>query len=214
MMVCSSCWPKIRMHRKLVSSPAALRLRRHYRTGTFAPLPLAPRHHPTAHTVLLLALISAASLTARADTTRYVVLNHGRDAGEMVVVASGDSVLVRYFHVDRNRGPRSETRYHLAPDGSITFAEARPLTLDGAPNGPAERVEVSADSVRWVAGKPGAAPAARGAWFRLRNSTPYDLASLARHLLRQPNRSAKLIPSGTASADVVAEATIRTTLGP
>lgn len=163
---------------------------------------------------LLVALLSAASLAVRADTTRYVVLNHGRNAGEMVVIAEGDSVLVRYFHVDRNRGPRSETRYRLASDGSITFAEARPLTLDGQPNGSVERVEVSADSVRWVATPPGAAPTERGAWFRLRNATPYDEATLARYLLRHGDRSAKLMPSGTARAEIVADTTIRTTRGP
>jgi imidazolonepropionase-like amidohydrolase len=163
---------------------------------------------------LLLALLSAATIAARADTTRYVVLNHGRNAGEMVVIAEGDSVLVRYYHVDRNRGPRSETRYRLASDGTVTFAEAHPLRLDGQPNGAVERVEVSADSVRWAATPPGAAPTERGEWFRLQNSTPFDEAILARHLLKQPGHSAKLLPSGRARADIVADTTIRTTRGP
>ena len=50
------------------------------------------------------------------DTTVYVVLNHGRPAGGLRIVTRGDSVIAHYHHVDRNRGPRSETRYLIRND--------------------------------------------------------------------------------------------------
>lgn len=162
---------------------------------------------------LIFASLTASTFAAHVDTARYVVLNHGRQAGEMTVISAGDSVLVRYFHVDRNRGPRSETHYRLAADGTIAFAEARPLTLDGAPNGPTERVEVSSDSVRWVARQAGAARTAAGTWYLVRTSTPYDLALLARYLLRRPDHNAKLLPNGKAHESVVADAIVPTAHG-
>src|SRR5688500_10963383 len=48
---------------------------------------------------VFLSLLAAATFAA--DTTRYVVLNHGRPAGQMTVVRDGDSVIVHYRHVDR-----------------------------------------------------------------------------------------------------------------
>ena len=52
---------------------------------------------------LALALVLAAPAP---DSTHYIVLNHGRPAGEMHVVSAGDSVVVRFRYQDRQRGPR------------------------------------------------------------------------------------------------------------
>ena len=74
---------------------------------------------------MFLALLFTASIAA-ADTVTYPVLNHGRPAGEMIVIRSGDSVVVRYRHIDRNRGQRSETRYRFTPGGELVAAELAP----------------------------------------------------------------------------------------
>ncbi|MBK9976409.1 MAG: hypothetical protein IPP20_00520 [Gemmatimonadetes bacterium] len=55
----------------------------------------------------LLLLAVAPPLPAR-DSTEFIVWNHGRRAGEMQLVVTGDSVAVRYLHIDRQRGPKVE----------------------------------------------------------------------------------------------------------
>ena len=95
---------------------------------------------------LLLAVLSSAIAP---DTTRYVVTNHGRPAGEMLVVRDGESLVVRYYYTDRNRGQRVETRYRLNARGDVVSAEARPLGADFRAGEPQERFEIAGDSVRW-----------------------------------------------------------------
>ena len=47
---------------------------------------------------------------AASDTITWIVDNHGRRAGDLVVVTRGDTVIARYIYTDRNRGGRIETR--------------------------------------------------------------------------------------------------------
>jgi imidazolonepropionase-like amidohydrolase len=162
---------------------------------------------------IIFALSSAVALSAVFDTTAYVVLNHGRPAGEMVVIQSGDSVVVRYHHVDRNRGQRLETRYRLAPNGAVLSGETWQLPLYGAepPRGePADRFEVVRDSVLW-GGRDTTRRAARsdpGTYYRLRSFTLFDQGLLARFLLGRPDRTARLLPTGTARLEIVADTVI------
>jgi imidazolonepropionase-like amidohydrolase len=162
--------------------------------------------------LILLSMLTAATVSVAADTTPYVVLNHGRPAGEMLVIRDGESVIVQYRHVDRNRGQRVENRYRIGPDGRILFGESRPVGLnDGVPGEVADRFEVVRDSVRWGGGRgqPGGAPMTPDAWYRLRAAgTPYETALLAAFLSRQPGRTAKLLPSGTARLEIVADTTV------
>src|SRR5919106_5190580 len=99
-----------------------------------------------------MSLLFALSLSAAIDTTSYVVLNHGRPAGEMLVIGSADTIVVKYHHVDRNRGPRTETRYVLSR-GRVISGETWSLPLYGpepVPRGePSDRFEVVRDSVLW-----------------------------------------------------------------
>jgi hypothetical protein len=172
----------------------------------------------------------AAPVFQAVDTVRYAVLNHGREAGEMLVIREGTSITVKYHHVDRNRGNRYEARYRLNAAGSLTAAELQTMALDLSSNGPTARYEVRSDSVfaaaaggrgragggragRGGAASPAAARLEPGMTFRL-GGTPYDDALLARHLLRQPDRSARLFPSGRARADIVADTIVPTARGP
>ena len=159
---------------------------------------------------LFLSLFTAATIAA--DTTRYVVLNHGRPAGQMTVVREGDSVVVHYRHVDRNRGQRVENRYRIGPNGMVVAGESRPVGLnDGKPGEVADRFEIVRDSVSWGGGRgqPGGARLTPGSYYRLRGNTPYDAALFASFLLRQSNRSATLIGGGPARVEIVADTTVR-----
>ena len=82
--------------------------------------------------------LAVAATTAAFDSTSYVVLNHGRRAGDMTVVTTGDSTVARWIFTDRNRGTRLETRYRYNaakrsyPATSVpsprTAARARPCS--------------------------------------------------------------------------------------
>src|SRR5262245_51232784 len=167
--------------------------------------------------MLALALALTSAVWAPADTASYVVMNHGRAAGEMIVISSGDSVVVKYHHVDRQRGPRSETRYRIVKGvvlGGVTWN----LPLYGpepSPRGrPADLFTVSTDSVRWQASP--ASDSTRGAaftpgksFYRLRSNTAYDTYLIAQHLLKQADRSANFVPGGPGKATVVKDTTLR-----
>ncbi|HEV8600567.1 MAG TPA: amidohydrolase family protein [Gemmatimonadales bacterium] len=168
--------------------------------------------------MLGLALLFLSTAPRTPDTTSYVVLNHGRQAGELRVVTRGDTTIVRYHHVDRNRGPRSETRY-LIRNGVVAGGETWQLPLYGPePNPlgrPADRFEILRDSVRWRAGDSArSTPLTPATWYRLRSFTPFDQALLARFLLSRPDRTAQLLPSGSAKLELVADTSLRTPAGP
>ena len=174
--------------------------------------------------------LAAAAMMAASDTTTYVVLNHGRGAGGMVIVKAGDSTVVRWIFVDRNRGTRVETRYRYAADGHLLSAESRPIAASGQAGDPMEAFEVHGDSVRWVGsvgrggggggrggggggGAPGAVKMEPGAYLGLRGGSPFEQAALANFLLKQPQYSAKILPGGTAHAEIAGEATVPTKSG-
>ncbi len=169
--------------------------------------------------MLSLALLLASVATAAAiDTTSYVVLNHGRPAGEMLVIGRADTVVVKYHHVDRNRGPRSETRYVISR-GRVVGGQTwnLPLSGDASKLGePADRFEVVRDSVFWrgsAKDSTRSAVFAPGTYYRLFNFTPYSQALLARFLLGQPAHFARLLPRGTARLETVGDTVVRTRLG-
>ncbi len=163
----------------------------------------------------------AIPVAAAQDTTHYPVFNHGRPAGGMVVVRDGGSVVVRYIYTDRNRGGRVEARYRFNSSGDVIAADQRGIGADGVAGEPLIAYEVTGDSARWTSGgrggtggrggpNPGRGPVSTavklegGTYFRL--GVPWDDAVLARYLLRQPDRSARIIPgSGRARVEIVAD---------
>lgn len=169
--------------------------------------------------MLSLALLLASAVApARWDTTSYVVLNHGRPAGEMVVVSGADTVVVKYHHVDRNRGPRSETRY-IVSRGRVLGGQTWNLPLNAGVTKlgePADRFEVVRDSVFWRgSGKDSSrsAPFTPLSYYRLSSFTPYNKVLLARFLLGQRDYFARLLPRGTARLQIVGDTVVRTRLG-
>lgn len=164
---------------------------------------------------MFLALLALASVTQtaplRADTTTWVVDNHGRKAGEMTVVRRADSLTVRWVFTDRNRGSRVETRYLFARDGAPLRGEQRPVLADGSTGEASERFEIVGDSVRLTIGTGAPTVSSRTAttFVGLRGGTPWESAALAAHLLAQRDRTAPLSGGGTARAEVVADTTLR-----
>lgn len=161
-----------------------------------------------------LSLVVAATLGVATDTSDYVVLNHGRPAGEMLVIRGDDSVTVHYRHVDRNRGNRFVARYRLGRDGTVHAAEVRSVGLyDGVvASEPSDWFEVTGDSIRWrLRGQTQSAHRSAG-FYALRAGT-WDQARLVRHLLRQPGHASALLPSGEARLEIVADTVVHTATG-
>jgi len=136
----------------------------------------------------------------------------------MMVISWRDSVVVKYHHVDRQRGPRSETRYRVV-NGNVLGGEMWTLPLNGPEplprSQPGDRFDVVRDTASWaVRDSVRRAPFSAGtSFFRLRAGTPYEQWLLVRHLLRQRGRTSSLLPSGTARLEIVADTTLRTPSG-
>ena len=155
---------------------------------------------------MLLPLVALLVATAPQDSTSWTVDNHGRRAGDLTVVARGDTTVARFIYTDRNRGQRIETR-QVRRGGRIVAGESRPILADGGTGPATERFEVVGDSVRSIApdGTASMRPLAREAFVGLRGGTPLEQAALARHLLERPGRSGALALGGTARAEVIAD---------
>ena len=167
--------------------------------------------------MLGIALLLWSAAPPVADSSYYIVLNHGRAAGELVVRTRGDTVIMRYHHVDRNRGPRIETRY-VIHSGVVLSGETWTLPLYGPepnPRGrPADGFHVVGDSIRWqVADSTRATRLTPGTFYRLRSGTPFDFALIARFLISRPDQSATMLPAGSARLEIVADTTVRTPKG-
>jgi imidazolonepropionase-like amidohydrolase len=160
----------------------------------------------------MLALLAA--LLTSVDTTRYVVLNHGRDAGAMVVIRNGDSAFVSYNFIDRNRGTRVESRYRIGPNGALVGGESRTFTVDGRQTG-VNSFEIIGDSVRRSTGQDGATTVRRDpdTYYGPLAGTPFDRAMFARYVLRRPNRTVKLPFGNMARVEIVKEMTVQTKAG-
>src|SRR5688572_10600095 len=170
----------------------------------------------------VLASLLIATPPVAPDSTRYPILNHGRVAGEMLVIRDGSSVIVRYIYTDRNRGQRVESRYRLSPAGDMIGFEMRSIGADGTSSEPTMRYEVAGDSARWTligpgggrGGNNGARPPTTtsvkfepGMFFRT-GGIPWENALLVRTLLKQPERSVRLLPQGSARLEIIADTTV------
>lgn len=159
-------------------------------------------------------LTLALSLALAADTTTYVVLNHGRPAGEMTLVRDADSLVITYGHIDRNRGRWVQNRYGFDAAGRVVRAESRPMTRQGVVSPANDSYEVVGDSIRTVrGGRP--VTALRGNGFApLPNATDWDLALQVRHLLAEPTRSAATLPGSVPTRlEIAADTVVPTTRG-
>ena len=112
----------------------------------------------------------------------------------MRVISGGDSAVVRYVYQDRQRGPRLETKYKFGADGAVLKLEQRGVNADMFPGDVNHSWE--------------ATPAGQGRFYIAPAQTPFDQMLLARHLLKQPNHTAPLLPVGEGKVEVVADTTL------
>ena len=155
-------------------------------------------------------ILTAALLASAADTTEFVVINHGRTAGAMQVVTTGDSATVQFDYQDRQRGPHTRTRYRFARDGSLRYLEVGGTNSGTVAGTPAsESFRQTGDTASWhTAADSGTTRATGSPIYLTQTSTPYDDALLARALLRRADHSAPLLPVGTARAEIVGDTTV------
>ena len=164
---------------------------------------------------MLLPVLALLAASAAADTVTFTVDNHGRKAGELTVVTTGDSVVARWIYTDRNRGGRVETRYLMGRDGRPRAGESRIVLPDGTAGEATDRFEVVGDSLRMLGSfgavtTPTTAAIAPRAFVGLRGAqTPHEQAMLARHLLAQTDRRAPIAGGIDARAEVIADTTFR-----
>ena len=160
-------------------------------------------------------LLSVVQAPAR-DSLDFIVWNHGRRAGDMQVVTTGDSVHVHYLHVDRQRGPRIEGYYRLSAGRPVRGevqsggAQAAAADISGKPMRlSSEFFELGNGAVRtWSGADTTTTVLPEGAYFLAGTATPFDDATLAAYLLRQPQHRAPVVPGGTARVEIAADTSV------
>ncbi len=166
---------------------------------------------------MLLASLALLLLQAPArDSLDFLVWNHGRTAGDMYIVTTGDSVRVHYLHVDRQRGPRIEGYYRLNAGrpvwGEVQSggAQAAAADISGKPvQLSSEFFELKNGVVRtWSDDDTTTTPLPDGAFYMAGTATPFDDAALAAYLLRQPQRRAPIVPKGSAQVDIAVDTSV------
>ncbi|MGH7655494.1 MAG: amidohydrolase family protein [Gemmatimonadaceae bacterium] len=170
--------------------------------------------------IALMSLLAAAAVAA-SDTTSYVVLNHGRLAGDLKIVSAGDSTVSRWIFTDRNRGTRIETRYRFGADKKVLAADLRQIAADGTAGPALQGFTVHGDSVYNVSGgsRAGAAATVAGVkrnpaqFLGLRFGSPYEQALIANYLLKQPKMTGELLGGLAAHAEIVGETAVPTKSG-
>ena len=154
--------------------------------------------------------VTPAGAQGAALSASYMVSNHGREAGEMLVRTVGDSVVVRHVFTDRNRGGRVETRYRRDAAGAWRSGESRPVLADGSAGPPTERFDLSGDSVRIVRDTSVRVVAHRpGMVLLVRGGTPFEQGETARLLLSLPGRTGVSLRGEPMRAEVVVDTLLR-----
>lgn len=165
--------------------------------------------------IATLLLAATVAVVPVADTTVYPVMNHGLPAGEMRVVADADSLVITYWHIDRNRGRWVQSRYGLA-DGRIVNGEVRPMSRTGEVSPATERFEFFGDSLRLRRGNTPPRTMLRGDGVLTVNSaTAWEQAWVVREMLGRGQRSARMLPTDTQlRLEIVADTMVATTGAP
>ncbi len=138
----------------------------------------------------------------------YTWLTVGEPSGKQTVQKGDDgSTTITFNFNDRGRGPNTSTLMWLDQRGypvhlSITGNNYSGGRVD-------ERFELLDHQAKWSSEiESGTAPAADAGFYIANNGSPELLAVLARAILNDDDQSIDLLPSGTASIDQVAEATL------
>jgi hypothetical protein len=157
---------------------------------------------------------ATAAVPAAADTAVWTVLNHGRPAGDMVVARQGRDVVVRYQHIDRNRGRWLHHSYTLAPDDALIRFEARAFGRDLVAGEVTARAEVRGDTLHEQTGQRLTSRAVDDATVvTAPGGSPWEQARFARLLLQRPGGTARLSTANAVAARVVGDVVVATDRG-
>jgi hypothetical protein len=143
---------------------------------------------------------------AAADTViRSEILTLDNPSGEQVTTIADDGeIRVQYAFNDRGRGPEIQARYRTAPDG--TLASAHVTGLAYMKTEVDERYTLADGKAQWTGShESGSATPERPAHYLLLETTPEEIAILARALLQADGHTLALLPSGEARIEKLLE---------
>ena len=162
-------------------------------------------------TALVVILAACAALTldaqtaAAPDSTSYTVLMASNVAGSQTVRRRGDTAWTAFEFHDRGRGP-SVTETVVAGAGGVPSAIA--ITGHDYLKTPvAETFAVNAGTATWKNASESGSGAANGFYLSM-NGAPEEGAVLACALLRAPDHSLAILPSGRARIDSIESITV------
>lgn len=149
-------------------------------------------------TVLLSALLLAASVAASAQVREYRILGGGDDIGHLKADVTGGRVVIDYDVKDNGRGPTLAETIELDSSGIPVRWDIDGTTEFG--NKIAERFVRQGSAATWRdATGEGRADTVGGRFYISHNGSPYALALLARTLLANEDGRLDLLPGGSAS---------------
>ncbi|WP_374469967.1 amidohydrolase family protein [Phenylobacterium sp.] len=144
----------------------------------------------------------ALSGQALAATERYTVIANGEKVGHLTAEVEGANVAIDYAVSNNGRGPKARERIQLGADG-------RPLkwTIEGASlfgNPVKEQFDWARGRATWTsAPDKGAVKAAQPVFYVPADASPWIQGQFARALIKAPNRTLPVLPSGSMRLDEV-----------
>lgn len=165
-------------------------------------------HMQTFLAAVATAVLLAPGIAAAETVIRSEVLTLDKPSGEHVTTIADDGeIRVRYQFNDRGRGPEIDARYRLNEDG--TLASAHITGLAYFKTAVDERYTLENGKASWTGtSESGSAEPDRAVQYLPLEGTPEDAAILARALLKAPQATLALLPSGEARIETLDEQTI------
>jgi len=141
-------------------------------------------------------------------TLRYSFLLMDHVAGGSVVTIHADgSRDATWEYTDRGRGPKQQTHYEIARDGTLSRLDTTGVDYLKQPVG--EHLTSASGTLTWKNdAEQGSAPATPPAGYVAMQGAPDLFAALVRAILGTPDRELALLPSGRARATRVGDRTV------
>jgi hypothetical protein len=158
------------------------------------------RTYPRYPTSLIVMLLFTGNVGhAASGVERYIKLNHGSPTGFEEVRHNRDSTIsVHYEYQNKGRGPKEDSRYRLAADGTLLELDIQGWNYHKVPV--SEHFSLRNGLARW---QNDAGTAQRSVstpvFYESLNGPPEEIALLVRALLKAPGNRMNLLPAGEAS---------------
>ncbi|WP_369059519.1 amidohydrolase family protein [Caulobacter sp. 73W] len=153
------------------------------------------------------AAVLALAGQAFAATERYVVIANGEKVGHLTAEIDGSNVAIDYAVSNNGRGPKAREKITLSPDGRPVKWTIEGSSLFGNPVN--ETFDWSGGTARWSsAPDKGTVKAAQPIFYAPADASPWMDGQFARVLLKAPNRTLPILPSGSMRLDEVRKLTL------